>query len=364
MGGTDRTAATFREEFTLKILIDILHPAHVHFFRNAIGELGQAGHDIVVTTRRKDITERLLDLYSIPYISISREAGSKPGLMLELISRNIRLISIIRKEKPDVLASIGGISTSQAGFITGKRNLIFYDTENAAISNHFSYPFATEVITPDCYKGWVDANKHVKYAGYHELAYLHPDRFKADPEILRSHGVDPASPFSVVRFVSWKAVHDVKASGYAPEDKLRLAQALEKTGKVYITSETPLPAEFEKYRLPLPVHLVHHLLAFADLFIGESATMASESAVLGTPFIYLDATGRGYTDEQEERYGLGFNYRPWQIDESIEKAKDLLAGKFKESESFRENHARMLTDKIDVTEFIVERILDVGKDKP
>ncbi|MDF1535686.1 MAG: DUF354 domain-containing protein [bacterium] len=344
----------------MKILLDILHPAHVHFFRNAVEELTGKGHEVLVTARDKDLTLRLLDLYGIPHRVISREASGKAGLAGELATRNIRLARLVVKEKPSVLGSIGGISTAQVGFMTRTRNLIFYDTENATVSNRLSYPFATEVVTPDCYRGWVPEGKHVPYAGYHELAYLHPDRFAPDPGILSTHGVDPQEPFTVVRFVSWKAMHDVKARGYSPEDKLLLARTLQEHGKVYITSEAALPEQFEKYRLPLPPHQVHHLLAFAQLIIGESATMASESAVLGTPFVYLDVVGRGYTDEQEGRYGLGYNFRPWQVRESVDKAEEALKGNLKDSDRFREGHSRMMAEKIDVTEFIVERLLDAG----
>jgi predicted glycosyltransferase len=167
-------------------------------------------------------------------------------------------------------------------------------------------------------------------------------------------------PFSVVRFVSWKAMHDVKAKGFSLDEKIRLARILEEHGNVYITSEERLPEEFERYRLPLPPHQVHHLLAFARLVIGESATMASESAILGTPFVYLDVVGRGYTDEQEKRYGLGYNFRPWQAAEAMEKAEAILSENLKSSSRFLESHARMLSEKIDVTEFLVEKLLETG----
>ncbi len=36
------------------------------------------------------------------------------------------------------------------------------------------------------------------------------------------------------------------------------------------------------------------LLAYATLFIGEGATMASECAVLGTPAIYVNSLQLGY----------------------------------------------------------------------
>jgi len=40
-------------------------------------------------------------------------------------------------------------------------------------------------------------------------------------------------------------------------------------------------------------------MAYCRAFIGESATMASEAAVLGVPAVYAAETGRSYTDEQE-----------------------------------------------------------------
>ena len=136
----------------MRILLDILHPAHVHFFRNAITELRTQGCEVVITARDKDITLKLLDLYGISYDCISREASTKFGLIQELLSRNAKLARIVRKTRPSTIASIGGISTAQVGFLTRTRNLIYYDTENAWVSNMLSYPFATEVITPTCYR--------------------------------------------------------------------------------------------------------------------------------------------------------------------------------------------------------------------
>jgi predicted glycosyltransferase len=340
--------------------LDILHPAHVHFFRNAITSLEGDGHEVLVTSRDKDITHRLLDLFGISYRCLSREAGTKVGLARELISRNWRMARIVREFRPGVMASIGGISTAQVGFLTRTPNLIFYDTENASLSNFLSYPLATRVITPRCYKSPV-RGRHITYAGYHELAYLHPRRFTPDPNTLRSHDVDPDSPYSVVRFVSWKAMHDIKARGFSLEEKVRLARTLEAYGKVFITSETPLPGQFERYRLPLPPHQVHHLLAFSRLFIGESATMASESAVLGTPFVYLDTVGRGYTDEQQERYGLGYNYRPWESGDAIACADRILSADLKRDQAFRDRHRTLLSEKIDVTDFMVKSLLEEGR---
>lgn len=341
----------------MRILFDILHPAHVHFFRNAIEILKEKGHQVTVTARDKDLTIRLLNTYRIQCVCISHEAGSKLGLARELLLRNLRLARIVRRLEPDVMVSIGGVSTSQVGFLTRTRNLIFYDTENATVSNLLSYPFATEVITPSCYRSRV-IGRHTTYSGYHELAYLHKRRFVPDTEVLEKHGVDPSNPYSVVRFVSWKAIHDVKATGFSLDHKRELVRILERFGEVYITSESSLPGYFDRFRLPIPPHLIHHLLAFSQMFIGESATMASESVVLGTPAVYLDVVGRGYTDEQERRYELCFNFRPWEAEQAIKKAANIMRDRLKDSPEFKLRVERMLSEKVDVTEYIVKRILE------
>jgi predicted glycosyltransferase len=77
----------------------------------------------------------------------------------------------------------------------------------------------------------------------------------------------------------------------------------------FISSEAELPAALEPYRIHIPIEQMHHVQAAAALFVGESATMASESVCLATPAIYIDQVGRGYTDE-EAREGLLWMFRP------------------------------------------------------
>jgi predicted glycosyltransferase len=44
----------------MKVLIDIGHPAHVHFYKNTIKELEAKGHEVLVTARDKDVAINLL----------------------------------------------------------------------------------------------------------------------------------------------------------------------------------------------------------------------------------------------------------------------------------------------------------------
>ena len=99
---------------------------------------------------------------------------------------------------------------------------------------------------------------------------------------------------------------------------------------------------------------MHNLLYYAMLFYGESGTMASECAVLGTPAIFLDNNGRLYTTEQEKMYGLVFNLSESLIDQrlSIERGVELLQTPNLKNE-FHQRRLKLLRDKIDVSSFLV-----------
>ncbi len=129
--------------------------------------------------------------------------------------------------------------------------------------------------------------------------------------------------------------------------------------RVFVSSEEELPRELENYAIPCPPERIHHALYYACLVYGDSSTMASEAACLGTPSIYVDERGRGYTDEQEEKYGLVFNFGCSKEEQvrSVRKGLEILSGPNNE-ELWRERRRKMLGDKIDVTEFLVKFVME------
>ncbi len=71
---------------------------------------------------------------------------------------------------------------------------------------------------------------------------------------------------------------------------------------VVITSEGKIPEELAPFSYSLPPEQLHHVLAFADCYVGEGATTASEAVCLGTPAVYINPIRLGYIDE-EKHYG-------------------------------------------------------------
>ena len=342
----------------MRVLIDILHPAHVHIFRNLVTELQARGHEVRLTMRDKDVARELLDEYGFHYDVISQQ---QRGLALagEFMLRNARLWDVVERFRPHFLAGAMGPSIAVVGRLRRLlrrdpvRVVVFYDTERAPLTNSFVYPLADYVCTADCYSAPVRGN-HLTYPGYQQLAYLHPSRFTADPEVVRSVGVDPTSRYYVVRFVSYQATHDLSTSGLTNRKKIELVRVLSEHGRVIVTSERALPAELEPYRLKLPAREMHHVLAFARLLVGESATMASEAAVLGVPAVYISPQRRGFTDDQERRYGLVHNFNESRYHEDWMSTVTALAADEKLGERAREARARLLREKIDVTGWMLE----------
>lgn len=133
----------------MKILIDILHPAHVHFFRPFREEMSARGHEFLVTARQKDVTIELLEAYEIPHTVLSRQRTGRAGLAYELASRTARLIRIARRFRPDVMTGIMGPSIALAGTALRIPRVVFYDTEIATSTNRWVYPMSTAVCTPE-----------------------------------------------------------------------------------------------------------------------------------------------------------------------------------------------------------------------
>lgn len=346
----------------MKILVDITHPAHVHFFKHAIHDWRAHGHQVIITSRDKDLTLSLLDRYGLAHTPLSRAQRGVTGLGLEMLERGTKLWPIVRRERPAVLTAIAGTFIAPVGKLSGTPVVLFTDTEHAKISNAIAFPLANVICTPECYEGKVGP-KQIVYAGYHELAYLHPNRFQPDPDRLRAFGVSVQEPYIVMRLVAWSSGHDIGDSGF--NDLPAAVETLSRYGKVLISSEKGLPADLAQHSIQASPDQIHHLLAFATLFIGESATMASESALLGVPALFVSSSTRGYTNEQERKYQIGFTFSGQhdRQQQALAKAVELLSDPARE-EKWKAKRARLLAEKIDVTQFIVETVEKYGHNKP
>jgi predicted glycosyltransferase len=168
------------------------------------------------------------------------------------------------------------------------------------------------------------------------------------------------TPFSILRFVSWEATHDLGQRGFSDAEKALLIEDSLHRGRVIISSETQALPILLGSNTRVPPTQIHNLLYYATMYIGEGGTMATEAAVLGTPSIFVSTLSGGNWDELEHKYQLLLAFRDSRT--AIERVSEMLA-----MDDLRETwHARrerMLADKIDVTRFIVTAVEQIGEYK-
>lgn len=336
----------------MKLIIDIGHPAHVHLFKNFALRMQEKEHQVLFTAREKDITTRILEHYRFNYVSLGKPYKNITGKIRGLFKFNRQLLKISRSYKPDMFLSHGSMYAAQISFLLGKPHISMEDTGNKEQIRLYK-PFTRAILTSDSFKKNL-GNKQLNYKGYHELAYLHPNFFTPDTSVRKKLGLKRSEPYVIFRFVTWGASHDIGHKGISVENKIRAVHMFSKYARVFISSEAELPPQLEPYRFKIGPEYMHDALAFASLLYGESGTMASESAMLGVPSIYLDNTGRFYTKELEDKYGLVFNFSESLPDQekAMQKGLELLKTP-NIKEEWQKRRDRMLKDKIDVTAFMV-----------
>lgn len=349
----------------MNILIVTAHPAQVHNFRLVREILLSKGHKVFWLTTQKDIATNLLDTYHIPYGVIQKAPKSFFGRVWSMINNLFFLLPYLKRNKIDLVVDRYEPFITVAAWIMRVPHICLADTEHAAKICKPLLKMCDQAFFPDCFSENV-IDKMIKFPGNIELFYCHPNRYKKQEpwELL---GISADTKYVLVRFVKWDAYHDAKlVGGFSTEQKIKLIKALSSKLKVFISSESELPQELEQYRIKIPIDRMHDVQAYASLFVGESATMASESVVLGTPAIYIDEVGRGYTDE-EAREGLLWMYRPvinknllkqdepsWisgGVEECIAKAAEVVSDKFDYVE-WKNKHDKWIETKIDCTKWL------------
>ena len=337
----------------MRVLIDIGHPGHVHLFRHFAHLFIGKGNSVLFTARTKEHEAELLKSAGLPFVMLGKHYSSFFGKIWGMVRYNIQIFFISLRFRPDIFLSHGSLYTLLAATVKRRPNIALEDSGNPEQVRLY-LPFTAAVLTSTSFP-YDYGRKQIRYRGYHELAYLHPNYFSADQSVVNELGLNPGEKYFIMRLVGWKASHDRSHSGLTADQTQQIVDYLSDRGKVFISSELRLPPSLEQYRFPLDPSRMHHALAFATLFVGEGATMASESAVLGTAAIYVNTIRRGYLEEQERDYGLVSCFR--NFDGVMERITELLNRPDLKSET-KKSSQRLINDKCDVTRFLVQFIED------
>jgi predicted glycosyltransferase len=139
-------------------------------------------------------------------------------------------------------------------------------------------------------------------------------------------------------------------------------KGLSKYARVFISPEGPLSKELEGYRLSIPHERIHHALYYAQLLVTDTQTMTTEAAILGTPVVrcnsFVGPKDMGNFIELEQKYDLIYSYR--KSEQAMQKAIELIQLP-NLKEQWAKKQQKLLADKIDVTQFMVDFIENYPK---
>ena len=347
----------------MKIGFYLAHPAHYHLFKNVIFKLIKADNEILVLYNDKDVLHNLVrssDFHSLSHhVKTNADVNSKFALIIQFLVKIWGAFRVFRKFKPQVVFGTP-ILISLIGRVLHFKSIIVNEDDFDIVSKtaNLGYPYADNILCPQVCRTNQFDDKCIKYQSYHELAYLHPNHFHAKKEVAELY-VDSTAPFFIIRFAKLFAHHDDGISGINSDIAECLIDILEPFGNIYITSERSLEPTFEKYRISIDPKDIHHVMAIASLYIGDSQTMAAEAGVLGIPFIrFNDFVGRiSYLDELENKYKLGYGITTNNIKGLYRKVEELLKMPNRK-DVFQERRRKMLSEKIDYSDFLTWFIED------
>lgn len=335
----------------MRIAFGLGHPAHFHLYKNVMSLLRES-NEVDIYISDKDILRRLLDLNGLSYVVIANSQSDENILAKakKLFLSTRILYKSIKSRKPDIFVSCLP-QLSWVCRILKSKNIFNAedDITYTYLQGFITYPFVNTILTSEVVKTWPFTFKQIGYAGYHKLAYLHPNWFTPD-DVIKSLYIKDGRYF-IIRLVNQNAYHDIRAKGLDKSILKNVIDYLKDFGTVYISSEKALPEEFKKYALIINENHLHHILFYADLFIGDSQSMTVEAAMLGTPSIRINnfANKISIIKEIEHTYKLTYSINPKETENLIMLIKNVLSV---DREVFRVRRKLMLEEKIDVTTFM------------
>ena len=285
----------------ITVIIDITHYPHVNFYKYVIGALTRKNINVQVILQPRG---NLVSIFEkecpdVPYVLIGGYKKSIFGKMLGMIKCDIAFLKYLSKIEFEVGTGVGSINLAHTARFFGKTAIIFGDDTENKLAHYLIKPFAPWIVMPKCIT--IRGKKILKYNGFKELAYLHPNHFRPDKKALEPYDLNPYE-YVFIREVSSASLNYrrltmgklAKTLGYLKEMDLKIVLSIEEKSLINL---------FKKYCIILeePIEDIHSLLHFASLTISSGDSMARESCLVGTPAIYTGGRDMAINNELIKR---------------------------------------------------------------
>lgn len=282
---------------TPSVIIDILHYPHINFYKHAIETLAEKNINVHVILRPRG---NLVNIFQkecpdVSFVLIGRHKKNLFGKMRDMIGRDVAFLFYLNKTKNNVGTAAGSINLSHASFFLRKPSIIFIDDVEYRLVNCLIRPFVTWFIVPQCIPA--RGKNLLKYNGFKELAYLHPNHFKQNKKALDQYNINPYE-YVFIREVSSASLNYRKLEmgklskivDYLKQMDLKIVLSIEDKSLINLFKDHCII-------LKEPVEDIHSLLHFAALTISSGDSMVRESCLVGTPAIYTGGRDMAINNE-------------------------------------------------------------------
>lgn len=282
-------------------------PAHPSQFwmMKALYDNAPAGVDIQWYIRDKDVTKSLLNSFKLPYTLVSKAQTGIIGNAFEFTENIFKFLWISKKDNVDLwLSKYGSVNISS--WLLKIKNISFNDDDADIVPliAYTSYPFASKILCTNWTRMKGFEKNAIHYNSFHELFYLHPNRFKADlNSALINLNMPNYKPYIIIRLSSLEAHHDINAKGICNDLLLKIINKFKGSYEIFISSEKKLSPLFKNFSLNIDPVFIHNIIAHASFVLADSQTMIAEAGVLGIPNLRISTFKDkiGYLNELEQR---------------------------------------------------------------
>ncbi len=270
----------------MTIVFDLLHPAHLNFFKNSMKIASDLGHNVVITVLKRGklpaIVQKELSQYKIHQVGI--HSGSTLSIIFQAnIFRFFQMFFLLMSIKPDIGFSVGSFILGSNMKLRGKNNYQFDDDPERPVNVFLEKLTSTRLFFPMVFQS--KSSKVENFLSLKEWAYLSPKYLHTDLKMLDDYCLKPKE-YIFIREVSTGSLN------YKNQKKNIIASISDQlpSNYTYLLSleDKSTKNEYPKSWILLkePVKDIHSLMFFSKMVISTGDSMAREGAMLGVISVY------------------------------------------------------------------------------
>jgi len=276
-----------------KIWIDLDNSPHIPFFAPIVPKLEALGYSVFMTGRDAYQVIEMVELYHLKCKIVGHHYGKKKFLKVwGAVTRALRLIPIIMKQKPDLAVAHGSRTQILTSFLLGIPVMQIGDYEHSAHGFLYLAPdwgVAPDVIPVEAIHK--DPKRALRYPGIKEDVYV--PSFRPDPAIKAQLGLQKSDLVVTIRPPASEAHYHnpesdelfhavVESLAKHPDAKMII---LPRNARQATQIRELWPHLLSQGRIFIPERAIDglNLIWYSDFVISGGGTMNREAAALGIP---------------------------------------------------------------------------------